>query len=62
MKAPNTYWKTKRPVWAQKNDDSDLGGDEDNITLKDIKDNEEYFLGPDPRKHKDFKHFSGKEE
>ena len=20
---------------------------------------EEYFLGPDPRKHKDFKHFSG---
>ena len=40
-------------------DDEEDENESLNVTIEDIKDKEEYFLGPDPRKHKDFKHFSG---
>jgi len=63
-------WKPKGRVWYQKNSDSKLGEDEEitgdrkevaidkNAYLRE--DMEEYFLGPDPRKHPDYKRLKGK--
>lgn len=41
-----------------------LGMHDKEVVDKEVKDmdkeeTEEYFLGPDPRKHKDYKHFKG---